>query len=130
MAPDGVSTTFFGFIHSFSGSVVQCDSGGVYPLFLGTSAAAPHAAAVAALLRQAAPTATPDQIYASLRNTASDMKTPGFDYSSGYGFIQADAALNSLVPAPSGGGGGGGGGLDFLELLSLGVIGIGRRRMV
>lgn len=32
-------------------------------------------------------------IYATLENTTIDMSTPGFDYDSGFGLIQADAAL-------------------------------------
>ena len=86
-APDGVVTTLP------SGS-------GLNP-FLGTSAAAPHAAAVAALIRQAAPSATNTQIYNALKNTATDMNTPGYDFLTGYGLIQADAAIATLNYAPT-----------------------------
>src|SRR5262249_34020494 len=64
--------------------------------FFGTSAAAPHAAGVAALLMQDKPTLTPAQIYKTLENTAIDMGPPGFDNNSGFGLIQADAALDAL----------------------------------
>jgi subtilisin family serine protease len=131
IGPDSVSTTFFGYLHAYSSGITQCTADGTHPRFTGTSAAAPHAAAVAALLRQAAPAATPDQVYAALRATALDMDAPGFDTSTGYGFIQADAALNLLAPQGSGGGGGGGGGgsagggggggLGLPELLAAGV---------
>jgi Ca2+-binding RTX toxin-like protein len=84
VAPDGTNTTFFG-------SDVDGDG---FPNFFGTSAAAPHAAAVAGLLKQAKPNATPTQIYAALEQSAIDMKTPGFDRDSGFGLIQADAALD------------------------------------
>lgn len=76
VAPDGVSTTMPGFSP-----------------FFGTSAAAPHAAGVAALALQLKPTLSPFGVYGSLENTAIDMGEPGFDNNSGFGLIQADAAL-------------------------------------
>jgi subtilisin family serine protease len=81
-APDGVNTTFFGT------DIPQDDDS--YPNFFGTSAAAPHAAAVAALMLSANSTLTPAQIYASLEASSIDMGTQGFDNASGFGLIQAD----------------------------------------
>ena len=76
VAPDGVATTVPGFAP-----------------FFGTSAAAPHAAGVAALLVQLRPSSTPLQIYSALENTAIDMGGSGFDFDSGFGLIQADTAF-------------------------------------
>src|SRR5262249_33359790 len=89
VAPDRVDTTFF-----FPG---YDPDGSSFPNFPGTSAAAPHAAAVAALMLQAVPTMTPAQVLTTLESTALDMGSPGFDNDSGFGLIQADAALSSLA---------------------------------
>jgi uncharacterized protein (TIGR03437 family) len=88
VAPDGTDTTFFG--------GVDIESNG-FPNFFGTSAAAPHAAAVAALLLDADPSLNPEDVYAVLENTALDMEDPGFDFDSGYGFIQAYAAVAEVL---------------------------------
>jgi hypothetical protein len=89
VAPDGINTTFFG---------VDIDQDpDTFPTFFGASAAAPHAAAVAALLLEAVPTLTPILVYSALESTAIDMGSPGFDNDSGFGFIQADLALASIL---------------------------------
>jgi Subtilase family/Calx-beta domain len=81
-----INTTFFGSDSDGDGS----------PNFVGTSAAAPHAAAVAALMLQAVPGSSPINIYKVLEETALDMETPGVDNASGYGLIQADRAIQRL----------------------------------
>ena len=76
------------------------------PNFYGTSAAAPHAAGVAALILEGKKrfynkVLDPDSVRIILSNTALDMSTPGFDNISGYGLIQADAAVASFAaPTP------------------------------
>jgi PKD repeat protein len=46
---------------------------------------------------QAKPGATPAQLNAALKQTAIDMGTAGFDFDSGYGLIQADAAVAEII---------------------------------
>jgi len=87
VAPDGTNTTFFS-------PGVDPESDG-FPNFFGTSAAAPHAAGVAALLKARGPSLTPDEIYSALETTAIDMNGSGFDFDTGFGLIQADAALDT-----------------------------------
>jgi uncharacterized repeat protein (TIGR01451 family) len=89
VAPDGANTTFF-----YPGDDVESDG---HPNFFGTSAAAPHAAGVAALLLDADPTLTPGDVYGLLEGTAIDMGVAGFDNNSGFGLIQADAALGGIA---------------------------------
>jgi subtilisin family serine protease len=96
-----VNTSYFGFPLTDSGTtdnstVGACQNDATYLNFFGTSAATPHAAAVAALALQAIPTLTPTQIYDALHTTATAMGNPSPNYESGYGFIDAEAALASL----------------------------------
>jgi Ca2+-binding RTX toxin-like protein len=87
VAPDNVDTTFFG----------QDTDGNGYPNFAGTSAAAPHAAAVAALMLQANHALTPFQIYGVMEATAADMGISGPDYDTGYGLLQAAPAVATVA---------------------------------
>jgi hypothetical protein len=67
--------------------------------FFGTSAAAPHAAAIAALVKSAKPTLTNTQIYNILITTTVDNMAPGVDRDSGYGIVMAVPAVQkALLP--------------------------------
>ena len=61
--------------------------------FYGTSAAAPHAGAIASLVKAAAPTFTPAQIRNCLVTTATDIMAAGVDRDSGAGILDANAAV-------------------------------------
>ncbi len=69
--------------------------------FCGTSAAAPHAAAIAAQLLSAKPGATLAEVRAALTTTALLTPSTWDDYS-GYGIIMADAAVNALGVSQTG----------------------------
>jgi hypothetical protein len=84
-AADGVSVT---------------GAGGFGSPFFGTSAAAPHAAAIAALVKSANPGLTAAQIRTALVNSAIDIHAAGLDRDSGYGIIMADIAVGSVVVSP------------------------------
>jgi subtilisin family serine protease len=82
-AADGVATSVAGF-----------------QPFYGTSAAAPHAAAIAALLLSGKPAATPAEVRTALVSSAIDLGAPGYDPVTGNGVIMAGPALAALgVPA-------------------------------
>lgn len=119
--PDGGDTSFFLFDLDFE--IPGSDEPNGYPNFFGTSAAAPHVAAVAALIldQRARDIAarkrfigprnlTPDLIYWAMRLTADDMKlrnfggdigpqrvdnANGFDFDTGFGFVDAQRALRA-----------------------------------
>jgi hypothetical protein len=75
MAADGSSTT-------------------VLDPFFGTSAAAPHAAAIAALILQDRPGLSPAEIRDALQTSAVDMDAGGFDFTTGYGLADGVNALS------------------------------------
>jgi len=64
--------------------------------FFGTSAAAPHVAAIAALMLDINPSLTPAQVSSILNSTAVDIGTPGYDNESGFGRIDAFAAAQAV----------------------------------
>ena len=103
VGPDGVNTTFFGFTLADANitdtsSVGNCANNASYPNYFGTSAAAPHAAGLAALMLQANPALTPAQIHGAMRSGAAAMDNPSPDYATGYGFLQAGPAMAQLPP--------------------------------
>jgi hypothetical protein len=61
--------------------------------FYGTSAAAPHAGAIAALIKQGIPNATPAQVTNIMKSTALDIMAAGVDKDSGAGIVQAFQAV-------------------------------------
>jgi len=119
--PDGGNTSFFFFDLGFEVPGTSEPDG--IPNFFGTSASAPHVAAVAALIldqRQRDVAArkrfvgprrlTPDLIYWAIRLTADDMKlrnfggdigpqrvdnANGYDFDTGFGFVDAQRALRA-----------------------------------
>lgn len=82
-AADGVATSVSGF-----------------QPFFGTSAAAPGAAAIAALLLQGKPNATQAEIRSALVSSAIDLGAPGFDPVTGAGVIMTGPALAALGVPP------------------------------
>lgn len=59
----------------------------------GTSMASPHVAGVAALMYEANPVLTPDQVKLCMTSTADDMLEPGWDIDSGAGMVNTRRAI-------------------------------------
>jgi subtilisin-like proprotein convertase family protein len=68
--------------------------------FFGTSAAAPHAAAIAALALSGNPGMTNADIRDALTSTALDLAPAGYDSRSGFGVIRADTVLRFTGATP------------------------------
>ncbi len=130
--PDGVNNTMLGSVASAAdqtSAVTSCQNNRSYPSFFGTSAATPHAAAVAALLWQSQSAASAAQVIGALKSGAVSMGS-GQAGGSGAGFIQAQAALADMPGTSSSGSSagssdatashhGGGGAFDGLLLVLL-----------
>ena len=82
-AADGVATTVPGFAP-----------------FFGTSAAAPHAAAIAALALSGNPGLSGEEIRTALQGTALDLAPAGYDNRTGHGVIRADLLLRNTGATP------------------------------
>ena len=65
-----------------------------YYFYMGTSMAAPHVSAVAALVISAGVATTPDEVREVLQSTAEDKGSADWDPYYGYGIVDAYAALN------------------------------------
>jgi len=104
------------FLFSFDRARAEQHRADAFPNFFGTSAAAPHVAAVAALMlderwRMHGTPLAPDTIYQILRESTQDIRFRagrtigpfpipngrGFDFDSGYGFLSAPAALDEVA---------------------------------
>jgi hypothetical protein len=106
--PDGTAITPGNFLFSTNGGItlqkpdiaaadgVSVKTPGFLPFF-GTSAAAPHAAGIAALIRSVQPTWTPAEVRNAITSTALDSMEPGIDRDSGYGIAMAWPAIRFAV---------------------------------
>ncbi len=74
--------------------------GATYAYFSGTSMASPHVAGLAALVWSANPTFTNYQVRRKIEVSATDLGSPGWDESFGWGRISAPPAVTGGAPAP------------------------------
>jgi len=82
------------------GSAVLSTFPGGYRMMSGTSMASPHVAGLAALVRAADRTLTPDQVEQVIESSTVDLGAPGRDNDYGLGRVDATAAL-AAIPAPA-----------------------------
>lgn len=74
-------------------SIKTTSRGGVYSDWSGTSFSAPIAAGVAACVIGANPSLTPKEVMDTIKRTATDVGAPGWDEQTGWGRIDAFAAV-------------------------------------
>lgn len=65
--------------------------------FFGTSASAPHAAAIAILISEVFPDRIMQEVRNLLRNASLDIEDSGFDFDSGFGIPRADQAFDAPI---------------------------------
>jgi hypothetical protein len=104
VGPDGGNDTFLGFTLADGGpddnsTISGCLNNASFPNFFGTSASTPHVGAIAALFLQANPALTPSEIISAMQNTALPMAGTTPNFNSGFGFVQANLAADTLPPA-------------------------------
>ncbi len=80
-------------------SILSTGLNDTYVTGSGTSFAAPCVAGVAALIKSRNGSRTNDQIRQTLKDTADDVGSAGYDLQTGYGRINARAALDATPPA-------------------------------
>ncbi len=73
---------------------------GDYTTIDGTSFSSPYAAGVAALIISANPSLSAAQVETIMKNTCKDMGTVGFDTLTGWGMLNAEAAVIAASPLP------------------------------
>lgn len=73
---------------------------GDYTTIDGTSFSSPYAAGVAALILSANPSLTAAQVESIMQTTCRDMGTAGFDTLTGWGMLNAEAAVRAALPLP------------------------------
>ncbi|WP_449467288.1 S8 family peptidase [Stenotrophomonas humi] len=83
--------------------VLSTVPGGRYGLMDGTSMAAPHVAGVAALVWSNYKQCSAVEISNALKKSALDIDAPGFDANTGWGLVQAPAAMEYLARNPCSG---------------------------
>jgi hypothetical protein len=71
---------------------------GDYHLISGTSFSSPYAAGVAALMLSVNPDLTPAEVGQIMKDTARDIGATGFDNFTGFGMIDANAAVDRVSP--------------------------------
>jgi subtilisin family serine protease len=80
--------------------IFSANNRGFYYFSNGTSASAPQVSAVAALVWAIRPDLTADQVDAALKASAHDIWTPGWDELTGFGRLDARAAVQLVSPYP------------------------------
>jgi subtilisin family serine protease len=96
----GEATTIFPELVAPGVGVRTTDLFGLYTQQSGTSLAAPHVTGALALLLDAFPTLTPDQLEAAVEAGAVDLGPSGSDNDFGHGRLDVLAAYDSVTPPP------------------------------
>jgi subtilisin family serine protease len=78
-------------------SVLSAFPTGGYGSKSGTSMASPHLAGVVAIMLQAEPSLTRDELFEALTSTATDLGDTGYDHDFGHGRIDVVAALGAAA---------------------------------